>query len=129
MDPASKEFRFGAGGETFVDPAIACVMLVVAIFIFALPRKHVISALLPAAILIPMDQVIVVASLHFTMLRIVILLAWMKLIGTKSSSNLELPAGGMNAIDKAVIFYAVTSVITFSLLWQEWGHYARQQLA
>lgn len=121
MEPGSKSWRFGGGGETFVDPVIACAVLVAAVFILALPRKYVICALLPAAFLIPMDQVVVIGSLHFQMLRIVIFLGWVKLFLEKVSNNHDCPAPSMNAIDKALLFYAGSSVIFFTLLWQEWG--------
>lgn len=121
MEPGSKAWRFGSGGDTFVDPVIACAVLVATVFILTLPRKHVICALLPAAFLIPMDQVVVIGTFHFQMLRILISFAWVKLLLVKYSTKNDGPAPGMNAIDKAVLFYAGSSVIGFTLLWQEWS--------
>ena len=103
MEPGSKSWRFGGGGETFVDPVIICAVLVAAVFILALPRKHVICALLPVAFLIPMDQVVVIGSLHFQMLRVVIFLGWVKLLWEMASKKHDCPVPGMNAIDKALL--------------------------
>src|SRR2546426_11289632 len=102
MEPGSQAFRFGAGGETFVHPALACAMVVAAILILSRPRRYVIAPLLGAAFLIPMDQILMIGPVHFQMLRVLILLGWVKLLWTKCSSGLEFPSGGMNRIDKAV---------------------------
>src|SRR5437870_5139547 len=120
MDRGSAAFRFGAGGETFVHPAIFCAVLVTAILIFRRPRKYVVAPLLAAALLTPMDQVVVIGPLHFMMLRVLIVLGWVKLLWTRRSTG-EFLSGGMNGIDKAVALYAGSSVIAFTLLWWEWG--------
>ena len=126
MEPASQGFRFGSGGETYVHPAVAMAILLVATLIFFLPRRYVIVPFLTAVFLIPMDQIVVVGPFHFQMMRIVILLGWIRLLATKSSSGLELLSGGMNGMDKAFMFWVLCGAMNFFLLWQEWGAVVNQ---
>ena len=118
--------KFGGGGETYVHPAVAVAMLLVATLIFFVPLRYVIVPFLAAVFLIPMDQIVVVGPFHFQMMRIVILLGWIRLLATKASSGLELLSGGMNAMDKALILWVLCGAMNFVLLWQEWGAVVNQ---
>src|SRR3990172_2174171 len=127
MDPASlafkgsQAFRFGAVGDTAIHPVIACGMLLVAILIFLPQRKYALAPLLSAAFLVPMDQVLIVGPFHFMMLRVLILLAWIKILQAGYPRGGGLIAGGVNGIDKALVLYVVSSGVTFTLLWSQWG--------
>ena len=111
--------RFGAGGESYVHPIVAVTVLVAAVSMMLLPRRSVVIPFLAAAILIPMDQVLVIGGLHFQMLRVVILFGWIRLFTLKSSSNLSLLAGGWTLVDKALVLWAVFTAIDMVLLWQD----------
>jgi hypothetical protein len=113
--------QFGEGGATYVHPAIACAMLLTGVLILFLPRKRVIAPVLAAAFLVPIDQVIVVGPFHFMMLRVVILLGWIRLLGAILFSKSKIIKGGVNSIDKAVAFWTISSAATLTLLWQQWG--------
>jgi hypothetical protein len=113
--------RFGGGGETHVHSAVAVAMVLVATLIFFVPRRYVIVPFLMAVFLIPMDQIVVVGPFHFQMMRIVILLGWIRLLATKASSGLGLFSGGMTAIDKAFTLWVLCGALNFVLLWQDWG--------
>ena len=110
---------FGTGGETYVHPAVALAMFVVGIVVFCVPRKYVIVPLLVAAFIIPMDQVVVLGTFHFQMLRILILLGWIRVIATKLSSGVRLFSQGWNAIDTTVTLWASVTAVNVVLLWQE----------
>ena len=112
-------FKFGGGGETYIHFVVGLALAVVGIFILCLPRRHVVAPVLVAIFLVPMDQVIVVGGLHFTVLRLVILLFWVRVLATKFYLGCEFFNGGINRLDKTVILYVGTSVIAFTLLWQE----------
>lgn len=113
--------KFGVAGGDFVHPATMVSILFLAAMILGVRRNYVIVPVLVAIFLIPMDQVVTVASFHFQMMRVVILVAWIRILAMKFSSGLEFYRGEMNAIDKAVVLYAGTSAVTFTLLWSEWG--------
>jgi hypothetical protein len=78
-----------------------------------LPRRY---ALLPVIIIIcfmTLGQVVVVGGLHFTMMRILVLFGWIRLVLRRELRPLRL-----NAIDKAVLAWMIVAIITHSLLWQ-----------
>lgn len=118
---AQLPLRFGSAGETYVHQVVVVAMVLVAACIFVVPRRYVIVALLTAIFLIPIDQVLVIGPFHFQMMRILILIGWIRLFTTKFSSGMELFSGGLTAIDKAFILYVLWGALNFVLLWQEWG--------
>ena len=110
--------RFGAGGDSYVHPLIAVAVLIVAALLIALPRKHIIVPLLAGAILVPLDQIIIVGGLHFQMIRVLILAGWIRLIIVRASSGNQVLSGGIKSIDYAVIFWSVFTAVDTLLLWQ-----------
>ena len=56
--------KFGAAGTSYVHPLIIAAILVAVVLMFVLPRKRVIIPFLAAALLIPMDQVLVIGGLQ-----------------------------------------------------------------
>lgn len=112
---------FGGGGATNIHPAVVCALILVAILLLCLPRRDVIIALLGAFFLIPTDHVVLLGPLHFSTLRIVILLGWLRVFAMNDCSEHKLLAGGVNGIDKSMAFMWLLSAINFVLLWREFG--------
>jgi hypothetical protein len=109
--------RFG-GGETQVHPIVVVAMLVAAALILLLRRKHVMVPFLAAAFLIPMDQVLVLGTFHFQMLRILILLACLTMFIRKPPGK-RVFSGGFNGLDKAVILWAGFTAVAMVALWRD----------
>jgi hypothetical protein len=83
------------------------------VLILALPRRY---ALLPVIIItcfMTLGQVVVVGGLHFTMMRILVLLGWIRLVLRREFRPFHL-----NSIDKAIVAWTVVAIITHSLLWR-----------
>jgi hypothetical protein len=116
MEPVN--FRFGGGGETQVHPAIVVAMVLAGLLILFVPRKRVIVTFLAAALLIPMDQVLVLGPFHFPMLRLLIALCWVPMLLRKAPGE-RIFVGGFNALDKAVILWAGVTAIAMVALWQD----------
>lgn len=110
--------RFGEGAQTYVHPVIACLMLVVVVLVLCLPRRWVIVPFLAAAFLIPLDQMIVLGPLHFQMLRVLILFGWIRLLATKTRSNLTIVHANWNVVDVALVLWASLAAIDIVLLWR-----------
>jgi hypothetical protein len=111
--------KFGGGvASSVINPIILLAVLLAGALILCLPRHKVVVPFLAAAILIPTDQVLVAGSLHFPMLRILILFGFARLMQLRGSSNGGL-AGGWNRLDKAVVLLAVFTAIDWILLWQQ----------
>jgi hypothetical protein len=114
--------RFGGAPSGFVHPVIALAVLVGVLFIFLLPRKQVLVPFLVTSILVPMDQVIVVAGFHFQMIRLLILFGWIKVLMTQGSSRPRRWTG----IDTAVAAWGILTAIDISILWQSSAAFQNQ---
>jgi hypothetical protein len=75
---------------------------------------------LAAAIMIPMDQVLVLGSLHFPVLRILVVFGMARILWSKLTSGTAVFSGGINGIDKAVIVLGLFTIIDGILLWRIW---------
>ena len=89
---------------------------VAGLLIIALPRKWAVLPLFAVAFLIPLAQRIVIAGLDFSMVRLLIIVGFLRLLTTRSPHPWK-----MNAIDKAMVLWMLSAVITYSLLWQTSG--------
>lgn len=117
MQPEHLRFGGGAAG-TAVNPLVLVVVLLACILICFLPRKYAIVPFFAVAILIPMDQVIVLGPLHFYMLRVLVVFGGVRLLWTKMSTKCKVFSGGVNGIDKALIFLSFISAVNSVLLWE-----------
>ena len=118
--------RFGNTGDTYVHPLVAGVVVVAILMLLVLPRRYVIAPFLAGALLVPMDQVIVVGGLHFQMLRVMVLGGWIRVLAEKIASNEPWLRGRVNAIDKAVALGAVLTAMDTVLLWQTSSAFTNQ---
>jgi len=109
--------RFGGGAtDTILHPLVAAALALVIILIFCLPRKHIIVPLLLMIFLTPRGQVLLLGGVHFTVARILILMALARWAISAKSAPL---AGGFTPIDRAFTLLAVTYLIVFSLQWMQ----------
>jgi hypothetical protein len=117
-----KNFKFGGGvADTVLHPAVLVVVLIVGVLILVGPRNKIIRAFVAAAILIPMDQVLVVFGLHFPMLRVLALFGIARLLREKLVKKRQILNGGVNKMDVAVILFAMSTAIAGVALFQEVG--------
>src|SRR5690348_412424 len=108
--------RFGGRPDPYVHPLVLCAMLAAGALILLLPRRHVIVPLLAASILIPFDQVVLIGPLHWTMLRVVVLLGWVRVLAGALARQ-RLLNNGLNSVDKILILWAGISAFNIVLLW------------
>ena len=63
-----QHLRFGGGvSASVLHPAVLIAVLIAGVSICILPRNKAVSAFLAAALLIPMDQVLLIGRAHFSM--------------------------------------------------------------
>ena len=108
--------RFGGGPDPYVHPLVLCAMLAAGALILLLPRRQVIVPLLAASLFIPFDQVVLIGPLHWTMLRVLVLLGWVRVLAGALSRQ-RLLDSGLNAVDKMLILWAGISAFNIVLLW------------
>jgi len=113
---------FGGGvAETIVNPVVFLVVLLAGVLILASSRRRAIAAFLAIGILIPTDQVVVVAGLHFPMLRVLALFGFARLFRAKFVQGQKIFSGGINGIDVALVILSVVTAVNGVLLWQVGG--------
>lgn len=118
MEPTN--LRFGGGASaTALNPLVALLILIAGLVICFGRRDKALIAFLCASILIPMDQVLLIGSLHFPMLRVLILFGLGRLVKTKAASAKPLFPGGINRLDVTVILFALCTAIAGVLLFQK----------
>lgn len=102
--------------QTHVHPLIAVAVLVAALFILLLPRKRLLAPLLAATLLIPLDQIIVLGPLHWQIMRVMLLLGWVRVLATRPA-GMSILSGGMNAVDKTILLWTLSSAAAQILRW------------
>ena len=116
MEP--EHIRFGGGAtETLVHPAVAVWMLVAIVLILTLPRKKAIIPFLLAFFTIPVGQVVLLGSLHFTVLRILVIAGLVRRATVGGSSSAGKFPGGFNLVDRMVVLWTVSAMTIGSLQW------------
>ncbi|HEY6937176.1 MAG TPA: hypothetical protein VI424_08500 [Terriglobales bacterium] len=101
----------------YVHPVVLCAVLAAGVLILLLPRRYVVVPLLAASILIPFDQVVLIGPLHWTMLRVLVLLGWVRVLAGALSRQ-RLLSNGLNAVDKTLVLWAGISAFNIVLLWR-----------
>ena len=119
MPPEHLKFGGGPAG-TILNPIVLLLILLVGVMILFRPRKTLIVPFFAAAILIPMDQVLLLGGLHFPMLRLLALFGNVRLMREKRSGA-SIFSGGISKVDIAVISFAVSTAVAGILLFREWG--------
>lgn len=97
-----------------LNPLVAVWMLIAIVLILVLPRKQVITPFLLAVFTIPVGQVVVLGSLHFTVLRILILAGLVR----RASTRAKFP-GGFNPVDRMVVLWTASALVILSLQWMD----------
>ncbi len=111
MPPANLRFGGGPAGSTIL-PLMALFLLIACVLILTLPRQKAIVPFLLAVFLIPEYQEVVLGGLHFTPLRILVLVVLARRV---SFSRRDKYPGGFNAVDGAVILWSITAQVAFFL--------------
>ena len=114
-----ENFKFGGGAtETIIHPLIAVLLLLAVAFIWFLPRKFVIAPLLLVGILVPYGQQLVVGTVHFPVLRILILAGCFRF-------SMSIPQK-WDSFDKLFVLWAVCRAAAVILLFMKFGAFISQ---
>jgi len=95
------------------------MMVLAIILILCLPRKYAVVPLLLAIFAIP-GGVLVLAGLHFTVSRMLIIAGLVRwATARRRAPSTGWFAGGFNSIDRVFALWALLAFTTFSLLWMD----------
>jgi hypothetical protein len=125
MEPHTPKFGGGAN-ETILHPAVLVVMLLAIVLFFVLPRKYIIVPVLVTTFLIPIGQQLYVAGVHLFVLRILILVAFIRALVSKVPKQKSIYAGGWNSIDTAFTCYVVITTAATMMLYSDAGALVNQ---
>jgi hypothetical protein len=118
MEP--EHLRFGGGtADTLIHPVIAIWMVIAIVLILFLPRKYAVVPLLLCTFTVPLGQVVVLAGVHFTVIRFLIVAGLVRWSVSRRSSPGGVFTGGFNSIDRLMTLWALMALITFSLQWMD----------
>lgn len=97
------------------------ITLLGGLLIFFLPRRKAVIPFLTLGILIPIYQILVVAGLHFPMLRVLVLFGYARLAWAKIFGRERIFSRGINGLDKAFLVLVVFTALDGTLLWRTQG--------
>jgi hypothetical protein len=86
--------------------------LMMGIITLFLPRRFTGIPILILACYMTLGQRIIIATADFTMLRIILLFCWIRIILRGELSSIKI-----NTIDKILILYIFSAIVTYTLLW------------
>src|SRR3954470_17948037 len=98
---------------TDVNPIGLALTLVMGLLLVALPRRYAFAPVVILCCYMTMGQAIVVAGCHFTMIRVLILFGWVRLLVRG-----ELRSFKWNDLDKMIVAWAICSFVIYITLWQ-----------
>ncbi len=102
-----------------LHPFVAIEMLLAVILILCLSRKYAVVPLLLCTFTIPLGQVVVLAGVHFTVLRILILAGLLRWSVSRSSSQASIFTGDLKSIDRFTALWTAAIFLAYCLQWME----------
>lgn len=105
--------------QSVVNPLVLVIVLAAGLVVCVGSRKQAIVGFLWAAILIPMDQILVIGPLHFPMLRVLLLFGIVRMARSKQLSKLTILSGGRNKIDTAFLLLTLVAAINGVVLFRD----------
>ena len=99
-------------GTTFINAIGLSFSLAMALLLLCLPRRYAIVPIIVLICYMTMGERVMIAGLNFTMLRILILFGWLRLL-----MRHELRRMRWNSVDKVVVAWTIVRTINYTLVW------------
>ena len=97
-----------------LHPLVAVWLLIAIVLILTRPRGQALTVFLLSCFSIPIGQVVVLGTLHFTVLRILVLAGLARRAFRQSGDKFP---GGFNAVDQVVVLWTLSYLVILSLQW------------
>ncbi len=104
------------GNVTNIEPYVLGIILLLGILTILLPRKYALFPIILASCFITLGQRMVIFTLDFTMIRILILFGFIRIILKQEHGDFK-----PNIIDKILVLFCLAQIITYTLLWSTSG--------
>ncbi len=100
-----------------LHPLVALWLVIAVVLVLSRPRKQALGVFLVSCFCIPIGQVVVLGTLHFSVLRILVIAGLIRRASSGGSLSRGKFPGGFNAVDQAVVLWTVSALVTLSLQW------------
>jgi hypothetical protein len=100
-------------GSTFINPLGLAFTLTMCVLLVILPRKYAMFPILALVCYMTMGMRVMIVGLNFTMIRILLMFAWFRLIARGEYRRIK-----FNTLDKVVIATCISGLVAYVLLWQ-----------
>lgn len=125
MDPHPNITFGGGAAESTMTPVALAAMVIAIVLVFALRRKWVIVPFLLFTFLVPLGSQFNVGGFHFFAHRILVLCGCLRFVSRLSSAD-RVFAGGVTAIDRVFLTWALCRATAFILLYHVGGAVVNQ---
>lgn len=108
--------KFGGGGITTISPLVLTITITACILILLLDRKKVLAIFMTLGLILPYGQALYLAGVNLSALRIIVIFGVIKSFFSTHIIGLRL-----TVLDKCILCWVGSCVVTFSLLWMDSG--------
>src|SRR5580704_14039565 len=126
MIPTGNFFVGGGSADTTITPVALVLIALATVLMIWLPRKYVLVPLLLGVLLVPTQNVIVVAGFHLMPGRLLALVGCTRMLLTKLPFGDRRLAGGWNRIDTAFLTWGLVTAVTVTIQWWDFSALANQ---
>jgi hypothetical protein len=116
MEEFETLLRYGGHTVTLLHPIVLVFAIVACGLAMFGHRTYLAVPLITALVLVPTGQRLVVEGVDLTIYRIVLACAWLRLVIRSEHKSIAL-----NGTDRAVLWWVSTAVLSFTILWSDWG--------
>src|SRR3974377_312356 len=102
-------------GTTFINPVGLIFALLMCLLIVILPRRYAMVPVIALVCYMTMGMRVMVAGLNFTMLRILLLFGWTRLIVRREMEPVQ-----FNKLDRYVVLLPIVIIIAKTLLYRDY---------
>jgi hypothetical protein len=95
-----------------MNPIAIVLTVILSILMLTLPRRYAALPLVLAACLLTIEQKIIVLGFNFTVVRIVMLAGWVRVL-----LRSETAVNGPHRIDAALVLWVISMVVVYTVLW------------
>ena len=99
---------------TFITTTGLAFTLLMGLLIIVLPRRFALMPVFALMCFMTMGERLMIGGLNFTMIRVLLLFGWTRLLCKKEIRSLRL-----NRIDILIILWVISSVVLHNVLWQD----------
>jgi hypothetical protein len=104
---------YATDNTTFLNATGLAFGLLMGLLMLVLPRRYALFPVIAMVCYMTMGQRLIVFGLNFTLIRVLLLFAFVRVVARG-----EMQIGGFGAIDRIVVWWVLSSVLTYSLLWK-----------